>query len=53
MRFPGIPEISLRHRLPLLTTWTGGVGLVLGCLSLLVYDMRMGRETDWLASSIK
>ena len=49
MRFPGITEISLRHRMPLLIMLIGGVGLVLGCLSLLVYDMRMGRETDWLA----
>jgi len=39
-----IRELSLRQRLLLLTMLTSGIGLVLGCLGFLVFDMHSARE---------
>jgi two-component system sensor histidine kinase/response regulator len=39
-----IREISLRQRLLLLTMLTSGIGVLLGCLGFLAYDMHVARE---------
>jgi hypothetical protein len=39
-----IRELSLRQRLLLLTMVTSGIGVVLGCLGFLAYDMHMARQ---------
>jgi two-component system sensor histidine kinase/response regulator len=37
-------ELSLRQRLLLLTMITSGIGVLLGCLGFLTYDMHVGRN---------
>jgi len=37
-------ELSLRQRLLLLTMITGGIGVLLGCLCFLAYDMQVAKE---------
>ncbi len=44
MPIRAIREMSLRQQLLLLTTLTSGIGLLLGCLSFLVFDMNLARE---------
>ena len=39
-----IRELSLRQRLLLLTMLTSGIGVLLGCLGFLAYDMHVARE---------
>jgi PAS domain S-box-containing protein len=39
-----IRELSLRQRLLLLTMVTSGIGVLLGCVGFLAYDMRVARE---------
>jgi len=39
-----IRELSLRQRLLLLTMLTSGIGVLLGCLAFLAYDMHLARE---------
>src|SRR5712692_7929298 len=39
-----IREFSLRQRLLLLTMLTSGIGVLLGCLGFLAYDMHVARE---------
>jgi two-component system sensor histidine kinase/response regulator len=44
MAFLPICEFSLRQRLLLLTMVTSGVGVLLGCIGFLAYDMHVARE---------
>src|SRR5258708_12668609 len=37
-------ELSLRQRLLLLTMITSGIGVLLGCLCFLAYDMHVAKE---------
>src|SRR5436309_15201712 len=39
-----IRELSLRQRLLLLTMLTSGIGVLLGCLGFLAYDMHVAKE---------
>ena len=43
MDFPRIRELSLRHRLLMLTMLTSGIGLLLGCAGFLAYDLHEAR----------
>jgi PAS domain S-box-containing protein len=43
MRFQPIREASLRQRLLLLTMVTSGIGVLLGCIGFLAYDMHVAR----------
>jgi two-component system sensor histidine kinase/response regulator len=44
MGFQRIHEMSLRQRLLLLTMVTSGVGVLLGCIGFLAYDMHVARQ---------
>ncbi len=44
MRFRVIREASLHQRLLLLTVVTSGVGVLLGCVGFLAYDMHVARQ---------
>jgi two-component system sensor histidine kinase/response regulator len=44
MGFQRIHELSLRQRLLLLTMVTSGVGVLLGCIGFLAYDMQVARQ---------
>src|SRR5260370_35266488 len=37
-------ELSLRQRLLLLTMFTSGIGVLIGCLGFLAYDVHVARE---------
>ena len=39
-----IRELSLRQRLLFLTMLTSGIGVLLGCLGFLAYDMHVAKE---------
>src|SRR4029077_14162291 len=44
MRFHPIREASMRQRLLLLTIVTSGIGVLLGCIGFLAYDMHVARQ---------
>jgi PAS domain S-box-containing protein len=44
MPFHPIREASMRQRLLLLTIVTSGIGVLLGCIGLLAYDMHVARQ---------
>jgi hypothetical protein len=44
MRFRLIREASLHQRLLLLTVVTSGIGVLLGCIGFLAYDMHVARQ---------
>jgi two-component system sensor histidine kinase/response regulator len=44
MEFPTIRDMSLRQRLLLLTMVTSGIGVLLGCIGFLGYDMHVVRQ---------
>ena len=44
MALSAIRELSLRQRLLLLTMVTSGIGVLLGCIIFLAYDMHVARE---------
>lgn len=44
MRLRTIREMSLRQRLLLLTMVTSGIGVLLGCIGFLAYDMHVARQ---------
>src|SRR5712691_444840 len=44
MGFQRIHEMSLRQRLLLLTMVTSGIGVLLGCIGFLAYDMHVARQ---------
>jgi PAS domain S-box-containing protein len=44
MRFQAIREASLHQRLLLLTMVTSGIGVLLGCIGFLAYDMHVARQ---------
>jgi two-component system sensor histidine kinase/response regulator len=44
MGFKSIREMSLRQRLLLLTMVTSGIGVLLGCIGFLAYDMHVVRQ---------
>src|SRR5229473_5992614 len=44
MGFQRIHEMSLHQRLLLLTMVTSGIGVLLGCIGFLAYDMHVARQ---------
>src|SRR5258708_34067244 len=44
MRFRPIREASLHQRLLFLTIATSGIGVLLGCIGFLAYDMHVARQ---------
>src|SRR5271168_3915010 len=44
MPMPPIRELSVRQRLLFLTMVTSGIGVLLGCIGFLTYDMHVARQ---------